>query len=103
REPNTGSGARAGRWPGTVAAGPGSDVPDAACRRDRSRRTRRHRSRRCAADRTAGRGTRRELCPSWSCPTRFADDAVGGAAADGEADVLDADDLVLGAVEDLRE
>src|SRR5699024_12612053 len=33
---------------------------------------------------------------------RFADDAGGGAAADGEADVLDADDLVLGAVEDLR-
>jgi hypothetical protein len=28
---------------------------------------------------------------------------VGGAAADGEADVLDADDLVVGAVEDLRE
>src|SRR5699024_5588108 len=26
---------------------------------------------------------------------RFADDAVGGAAADGEADVLDADDLII--------
>src|SRR5699024_6718692 len=34
---------------------------------------------------------------------RFADAAGGGAAGDGEADVLDADDLVLGAVEDLRE
>src|SRR5699024_6718693 len=34
---------------------------------------------------------------------RFGDEAGGGAAAAGEADVLDADDLVLGAVEDLRE
>src|SRR5699024_10208396 len=34
---------------------------------------------------------------------RFADDAVGGAAAEGEADVRGADALALAAVEDVRE